>query len=190
MISLDANGGEAAARASAVKPSFGSFVVIAENIRSLHNVGAIFRTADGAGVSWLFLAGYSGFPPRPQIAKVALGAETWLPWQHVWHPLPLLDRLEGEGYQLVTLEKTGEATPLPTFRPRWPLALIVGNEVEGVSAALLRRAHATVAIPMYGQKASLNVAIAFGIAAFRLAEQGLPHGARPALPTSPAWLTT
>lgn len=149
---------------------YGPFVVVAESIRSLHNVGAIFRTADGAGVSWIFLGGYSGHPPRPEISKVALGADEWLPWRHVWEVPPLLDELTGHGYQLVALERAAGAQPLHQFQPSWPLALIIGNEVEGLSDAVLRRAHHLVSIPMRGRKESLNVSVAFGIAAFRLAE--------------------
>ena len=151
--------------------AYGRFVVVAENIRSLHNVGALFRTCDGAGVTWLFLGGYSGFPPRPEIAKVALGAETWIPWRHVWHLGPLLDDLARMGYQLVGLEACPEAVAIHRFQPQGPLALVVGNEVEGLSPAVRRRVQATVRLPMRGRKESLNVAVAFGIAAYSLAEK-------------------
>lgn len=149
---------------------FGPFVAIAENIRSLHNVGAIFRAADGAGVSWVFLAGLTGCPPRTEIAKVALGAEDAVSWQHVWNVDFLLKRLKRDGYQLVALERCEGACPLPQFRPQWPLALMVGNEVSGLTQRALRHADAVVDIPMRGSKKSLNVSVAFGVAAFRLAE--------------------
>ncbi len=149
---------------------FGAFVAVAENIRSLHNVGALFRSADGAGISHLFLCGYSGYPPRAEIHKVALGAEHSVPWRHAWHIGGVLDELERRGYELVVLEQCPSAIPLHEFRPRWPLALVVGNEVDGVSPGAIGRAHTSVYIPMRGTKRSLNVSVAFGIAAFRLAE--------------------
>lgn len=150
--------------------AYGQFVVVAENIRSQHNVGAIFRSADGAGVSFLFLVGYTSFPPRPQIAKVALGAEERVPWQHAWHVGPVLEELARDGYQLAALETELGAVRLGDFPPRWPLALLLGNEVSGLSPEALWQAHQRVFIPMRGAKRSLNVSVAFGVAAFRLAE--------------------
>jgi 23S rRNA (guanosine2251-2'-O)-methyltransferase len=148
---------------------YGSFVVVAENIRSLHNVGAIFRTADGAGVSHLFLCGCSGTPPRPEIAKVALGAEFAVAWEHAWNTGLVLDELARLEYQIVGLE-SGAAIPIHQFAPGWPLALVIGNEVGGLSAPARRRLHILVSLPMRGVKRSLNVSVAFGIAAYRLAE--------------------
>ena len=151
---------------------YGPLVAVAENIRSLHNVGSIFRTCDGAGVSRLFLCGYTGFPPRPEIQKVALGAEEAVAWEHVWHLAPLLAELKQAGYQVVALERErdSDGVELSAFKPRWPLALLVGNEVAGLTAAARRAAEARVSIPMRGAKASLNVAVAFGVAVYRLME--------------------
>ncbi len=144
--------------------------VICHNIRSLHNVGAIFRTADAASVTKLYLCGYTGHPPRKEISKVALGAEETVPWEHQAQTWKLLERLRSWGVQIVALENNIEcpSVDLFRFRPQFPLALLLGNELEGLSQALLSRADQIVHIPMYGQKESLNVAVAFGIAIYEL----------------------
>jgi tRNA G18 (ribose-2'-O)-methylase SpoU len=140
-------------------------VAVVDNIRSLWNVGSIFRSADACGVRELVLTGISGCPPRPEISKTALGAEQAVPWSYRADPLEALERLRGEGYGTVALETSPEAVPLTGMR--WPLrtCLVVGNEVAGVSPPLLEACEHHVRIPMYGIKNSLNVAVAFGIAA-------------------------
>jgi len=144
--------------------------VICQNIRSLYNVGSIFRTADGAGVTKLYLCGYTGHPPRKEISKVALGAEESVPWEHHPQAWRLIERLRAQGVQIVALENNigGESLDYRRFRPRFPLALLLGNEVKGLSDKLLKRADAIIHIPMYGRKESLNVAVAFGIAVYEL----------------------
>lgn len=144
--------------------------VVCHNIRSLFNVGAIFRTADAAGVTKLYLCGYTGHPPRKEISKVALGAENYIPWEHCPRTWRLLERLKGWGVQIVALENNicAPSVDLFQFKPEFPLALLLGNEVEGLPAALLKRSDTIVHIPMYGQKESLNVAVAFGIAVYEL----------------------
>jgi tRNA G18 (ribose-2'-O)-methylase SpoU len=151
-----------------------SFVVIAHNIRSLHNVGSIFRTAEGADVDKVYLTGYTGRPPRKEIAKVALGSEERVEWEAPRQARglrQLLDRLKEEGYQVVALEQDPRAVSLWDFKPKDKVALIVGNEVLGVSKSLRDRADAIVEIPMLGGRKSLNVSVAFGIAAFSIAER-------------------
>lgn len=143
-------------------------IVLGHNIRSAYNVGSFFRSADGAGVTKLVLSGYSARPPHPGIAKVALGAETWFPWAHVGRPGPWLKRMKKAGYHVAALEQTPTSRNLFTYRPRWPLILIVGNEVRGLSPALLRSTDIHLQIPMIGKKESLNVATAFGIAVYSL----------------------
>lgn len=143
-------------------------IVLGHNIRSTYNVGSFFRTADGAGVTKLVLSGYSARPPHPGIGKVALGAETWLPWEYIKTPGPWLRRMRKAGYHVAALEQTSRAKNVLTWRPRWPLILIVGNEVRGVSPALQKYADVDLEIPMRGRKESLNVATAFGVAAYTL----------------------
>jgi len=145
---------------------------VCHNIRSLHNVGSIFRTADGAGVTRLFLCGYTGHPPRPEIAKVALGAERSVPWERHYQTWRVLDRLRAQGVQIIALENNLEGSvDYREVRPRFPVALLLGNEVEGLSKGLLQRADVIMHIPMHGTKESLNVAVAFGIAVYKLNER-------------------
>jgi tRNA G18 (ribose-2'-O)-methylase SpoU len=144
-------------------------VVLVDNVRSLWNVGSIFRTADACGVSEVVLAGISACPPRPEISKTALGAEETVAWSYHADAAEALGRLCNKGYGPVALENSGRAVPLDELA--WPerVCLVVGNEVAGVSAALLEACSRHVRIPMRGVKNTLNVAVAFGIAAFRAA---------------------
>ena len=145
-----------------------SFYVICQNIRSLHNVGSIFRTADAAAITKLYLGGYTPAPPRDEISKVALGAELSVPWEshaHVWR---LIEKLRAESVQIVALENNIESVSIYEFKPKFPLALVVGNEVGGLSSAILQRADSVVHLPMHGKKESLNVSVAFGIATYEL----------------------
>lgn len=143
-------------------------IVLAYNIRSAYNVGSFFRTADGVGLAKLVLSGYTARPPHKGISKVALGAETWLSWEYVRTPGPWLKRMKKAGYHIAVLEQTPRAENIFTWSPRWPLILIVGNEVRGVSPALQKYADAHLEIPMRGRKESLNVATAMGIATYYL----------------------
>jgi len=142
--------------------------LIAQNIRSLFNVGALFRCADVFGVSRVYLCGYTGCPPRPEITKTALGAETWITWERWAQTHLLLKQLRRQGMCVVVLETGSRSKPLPALKPTFPLALVVGNEVTGVSPAVRRLADEVVEIPMLGQKESLNVAVAAGITLYQL----------------------
>ncbi len=142
------------------------FVLVLPNIRSAHNVGAMFRTADGAGVDKIYLTGYSPCPPHPQLDKVSLGAEKWMPWEYGKQVSRLLKQLKKEGYNIVALEETKKSRNLFTYRPKFPLALIVGNEKTGVTKAVLKYCDKAVKIPMRGRKTSLNVSVAAGIAMY------------------------
>ncbi len=146
--------------------------MIAHNIRSLYNVGSIFRTADAFAVSKLYLTGYTGTPKgqvmAKRIGKVALGAETWLPWEYVRSAAALIRRLRAEGVQIVGLENNVSARALSGFKPKFPLALLLGEEVKGIPRPLLKLCDTVVEIPMAGKKESLNVSVAFGIAAYGL----------------------
>ena len=142
--------------------------LIADRIRSMHNVGSLFRSADAFAVKKIFLCGYTAVPPRPEIAKVALGAEHTVPWQRELHAWRLIERLRRAGVMVVALEQTDHSPSLASFTPRFPLALIVGNEISGISPTLMKRADVMVHIPMLGKKESLNVSVAAGIALFAL----------------------
>ena len=154
------------------------FVVIAHNIRSAHNIGSIFRTSDGAGVERIFLTGYTPTPATEQtvylarshkdLAKTALGAEKSIPWEQSEDIGSVLVRLKSEGYELVALEQSERSVDYREYRPKGKVALIVGNEVEGVDAESMEQADVILEIPMRGQKNSLNVSVAFGIAVFEI----------------------
>ncbi len=145
------------------------FYLILDNIRSAHNVGSIFRTADAAGIDKIYLCGYT---PRPdkndKIAKTALGAEKTVTWEHHALAWKLIENLKKEGVHVVALEQDPTAIDIFDFKAQFPLALVVGNEVKGISKALLKRAETILAIPQYGRKESLNVSVATGIAIYTL----------------------
>lgn len=148
-------------------------VLICEDVRSLWNVGAMFRTADALGVSKIYLCGITGRPPGKEISKVALGAEEWIPWEYRAVAWELVRDLRAQGYLVIALEKTKSSVPLATLTPPSPLlgrgsliALVVGNEVRGVSKETLAAVEKVISIPMVGRKESLNVAVAAGIALY------------------------
>jgi len=143
-------------------------VLILDNIRSLYNVGSMFRTADGLGVAKLYLCGITGTPEQHGVQKVALGAEKTVPWEHVGRTWALVERLQRRGYRVVGLEKCPEAAAIGDFKPKFPLALVVGNEVNGLSPGLRRRLDAVLALPMLGLKQSFNVAVACALALYEL----------------------
>ncbi len=142
--------------------------VLAHNIRSLHNVGSIFRTCDGAGVKKLYLTGYSGVPPRKEITKTALGADDSVSWEFHKDPVSVVKKLKKDGVQIVALEKNKKSQDISGFKPDYPVCMIVGNEIDGVEESLLKLSDAVLHIPMYGKKESLNVSVAFGIGVYFL----------------------
>ena len=145
--------------------------VVLENIRSLYNVGSVFRTSDGAFIEKLYLSGYTGFPPRKEIDKTALGSVDTVPWEHIPNTFEIIYRLRGMGYQIVSLEQTEGGVSYNTADYRFPLCLIVGNEVSGVSKEVVLKSDLVVDIPMYGAKHSLNAAVAYGIAVYHIIER-------------------
>jgi len=151
------------------------FYVICDNIRSLENIGSIFRTSDALGVSKIFLCGISGRPPHHKISKTALGAEKTIPFEYCRQTSRLIDKLKNppadsgqKKIQIVALEQDKKAIIYDKFKPRFPLALIVGNEVKGISKKILRKSDKIIFLPMQGKKESLNVSVAFGIAGYHI----------------------
>lgn len=153
-----------------------SLAVVIHNIRSAHNVGSIFRTADGAGFARVVLTGYTPAPTDrfgrsvKEIAKTALGAEKVLPWEQYATLEEAVAKLKGEGYAIVGLEQDGGAVDYREFVPpaSGKVALVVGSEVEGLLPEDRELCDALIEIPMHGKKESLNVSVAFGIAAYQL----------------------
>ncbi len=148
------------------------FFVICHNIRSLYNVGSIFRTADAFGVTKIYLTGFTGRPDNEvhssKIGKVALGAETWVAWEYSKTPQAVIRILKKQKVQIIGLENNPGAVDITKFKPKFPMALILGEERKGISKSLLSLCDKTVEIPMLGKKESLNVSVAFGVAAYAI----------------------
>jgi len=152
-------------------------IAVLDDIRSLWNVGSIFRTADGCGVRKLWLAGITGTPPRAEITKTALGAEEQVAWDYRANVLEAIEQACSEGYEPVVVEAGEGSEGVGEFT--WPQrpCLVLGNEATGVSPLVLAACERRVSIPMCGVKESFNVAVAFGIAAH--------HAARALAPANP-----
>ena len=150
-------------------------VVILDNIRSAHNVGSIFRTSDGAGVSKIILSGYTPAPidrfgrVQPEIAKTSLGATETIPWELVNEAAGLeqLKKLRQEGYAIVAVEQAINSIPLSDFSVPDKVCYIFGNEINGVQPAYLNVSDLILEISLHGQKESLNVAVSAGIVLFQ-----------------------
>ncbi len=156
------------------------FYVICDNIRSLENIGSIFRTSDALGVSKIFLCGISGKPPNHKISKTALGAEKTIPFEYYRQVGRLIDKLKNPSadsgqkkVQIVALEQAKSAIEYTKFKPKFPLALIMGNEVKGISKKILQKSDKIIFLPMSGQKESLNVSVAFGVAGYYIINKKL-----------------
>jgi 23S rRNA (guanosine2251-2'-O)-methyltransferase len=151
-------------------------VVILDNIRSVHNVGAIFRTSDAAGISKIYLTGYTPSPldrfgrERSDLAKAALGAEKSVVWESAKTVLSVIKKLKKDGYTIIAVEQSKQSQDYKKVKAPKKVAFLMGNEVDGVSPAILKHCDIVAEIPMKGQKESLNVSVAFGIAIFRMLE--------------------
>ncbi|MDP3957000.1 MAG: RNA methyltransferase [bacterium] len=154
-------------------------VLIIHNVRSAHNVGALFRTADGAGVKRVFLTGYTQAPSKEsaqylitkaekELAKTALGAEKSVPWEKSASLKGALNTLRKAGFAIVALEQCERSTDYRKYASKSSVALIVGNEIRGVDAKILKQCDAIIEIPMRGKKNSLNVSVAGGIALYQI----------------------
>lgn len=158
---------ELQARQAERKPRL-PFTLVLNNIRSLYNVGSIFRTADGAGIEKIWMCGITGIPPDSQISKTALGAEKEVPWEYASDAKICVQKLRADGYTIVLLEQTAESIPYENFDPQGKVCLVLGNEVGGVSESLLPYTDRAIEIEMAGLKNSLNVAVAFGVVAYHI----------------------
>ncbi len=143
--------------------------ILVENIRSVHNVGAIFRTADGFGAEKLWLTGYTAYPPRDDLSKVALGAEKSVPWEYCDNPLESAKKIRSLGIKLIGIEQSKRSINFNEYQWKFPCCFILGNEISGVSEELLNVAEDHVEIPMFGIKQSLNVSVAAGVIGYEVA---------------------
>jgi tRNA G18 (ribose-2'-O)-methylase SpoU len=150
-------------------------IIVLENVRSMHNVGSIFRTADAFLLEGIYLCGFTPRPPHRDIHKTALGATDTVRWQYIESATALARDLQGEGYELFAVEQVENSVPLQSFSLSMDrkMAIIFGNEVSGVSEELLKLCKGSLEIPQWGMKHSLNVSVAAGIAIWELTKNRL-----------------
>ncbi|CUS77404.1 SpoU rRNA Methylase family protein [Candidatus Kryptonium thompsonii] len=143
--------------------------VLLDNIRSVYNVGSIFRTSDAALIKKLYLTGYTPHPPRKDIEKTALGAIESVPWEYHKNPVDIIKELKEKNVKIIALEITDDSIPYYEIKPEdFPLCLVIGNEITGISDEVLSMCDLAIEIPQFGIKHSLNVAVAYGIAVYEL----------------------
>lgn len=142
--------------------------VLLDNVRSLYNVGAFFRTADNAGVDELVLSGFTPRPPHPGLSKTALGAEDSVRWRAADDPLDVIRRWRTQGTEVAAVETDARALDLFCWQPRFPVAVVFGHEVDGLSRQVREACDVRVRVPTLGRKQSLNVATAGGVVCYEL----------------------
>ncbi|MCU0660144.1 MAG: TrmH family RNA methyltransferase [Candidatus Pacebacteria bacterium] len=150
-----------------------SAVLILHDIRSAHNVGAIFRTADAVGITKIYLTGITPLPidrfgkARKDITKAALGAENTIPWESKKMIQPLITTLQKEGFFVAAIEQSDRSIDYKKYKPSTNVAFVLGNEVSGIAERILSRCDSVLEIPMRGKKESLNVSVAAGIVLYQ-----------------------
>ena len=150
-------------------------IAVLDNVRSMHNVGSVFRTADGFLLEAVYLCGYTPKPPHRDIQKTALGATETVHWQAFESTVEAITQLKNNGYKLLAVEQAKHSVMLQqiNFSSNEKLAVIFGNEVEGVEQSIIDQCDACIEIPQFGMKHSLNVSVAAGIVLWKLVEQRL-----------------
>lgn len=154
--------------------------LVLDQIRSAYNTGAFFRTADAAGIERLYLCGITPAPANAAVAKTALGAERSVAWEYCADALAAVRMLRARGFEIAAVETSARASDLFDWQPRFPLAVVFGNEVDGLTEEVLEACDTHVRLPMLGRKHSLNVATAGGVVAFEVLRKyrRLREGAR------------
>jgi len=145
--------------------------IILDNIKSMENVGAIFRTADAVRAKKIYLCGITATPPRNKIYKVSMGAVEWVDWEYCECAKSIVQKLKQEGIQIVALEQTDKSIDFKRAKFKKPVAIVLGHEKNGVSKEVLRECDFAVEIPMFGRANSLNVATSAGIMLFKILEK-------------------
>ena len=149
--------------------------ILIENIRSVHNVGSIFRSADGFGAEKIYLTGYTAYPPREDLHKTALGAEDAVPWEYIENPMDAVKKIKKKGISLILIEQTKQSQSIYEIEWKFPVCFIVGNEVSGVSEGLSSLSDIQAELPMRGVKQSLNVSVAVGVVGYEFARYHIQH---------------
>lgn len=144
--------------------------LILHNIRSAYNVGSIFRTADAVGVGKIFIGGYTPSPDNPKVTKTSLGAEKSVAWEKNFNSWKTIEMLKSKGVLVAALEQLESSKDYLKFKPKFPFAVVVGNELKGLSQDILKRCDSVWHIPMDGRKESLNVAIAAAVFMYKIRE--------------------
>jgi len=154
------------------------FYVILHRIRSAYNVGSIFRSADGMGADKIFISGFTQAPSLKEyvlqtkaekmLSKTALGADKFVPWEKAASLSKLIEKLKKENFEIVALEQNENSIDYRNYHPKGNVALILGNEPRGIDKRIIKKCDKIIEIPMRGQKQSLNVAVAFGIAGYMI----------------------
>lgn len=157
------------------------FYLILHRVRSAYNVGSIFRSADGIGVDKIFVTGFTQAPSKKEyslqskaekmLSKTALGADKYVAWEKVSNLAKLLEKLKKENFQIIALEQCESSIDYREFKPADKIVLIVGNEPRGIDNRILKKCDIIIEIPMRGKKQSLNVAVALGVAGYKLTEE-------------------
>ncbi len=142
--------------------------VVLDNIRSLYNVGSIFRTSDGVMAQKIYLCGMTGMPPRKEISKTSLGADQTVPWEYREKTVDVIKELKENGIRIVTLELTEPSRHYANVDFDFPVALVLGHETDGIKDEVMEMADLSIEIPMLGRANSLNVATSYGIAVYQL----------------------
>jgi len=151
-------------------------VVILDNIRSVYNVGSIFRTSDALGIDKIYLCGVTPTPTdrfgraRADLAKVALGAEKDIVWEYCDDTKKIITKLKKEGYQIIAVEQDKKSVDFKKVKAKYPAAIVMGTEVTGIDKKTLSLCNVIAEIPMVGNKESLNVSVSFGIAGYKIFE--------------------
>ncbi len=149
--------------------------ILVENVRSVHNVGSMFRSTAGFGAEKIYLTGYTAHPPREDLHKTALGAENAVPWEYIKNPIKAAETLIKKGIKLALVEQTNSSKTIYDMSWEFPICFIVGNEISGVSEELSRLADVHVELPMRGIKQSLNVSVAVGVVGYEFARYYTQH---------------
>lgn len=152
-------------------------VVVLDHVRSLYNVGSVFRTCDAFRLQYLFLCGITATPPHPEIHKTALGAEESVDWRYFKHTEDAVTFLHNEGYTVLAVEQCEGSTAMQdfVFEPERKYAIVLGNEVKGVQQSVVDMCDGCLEIPQFGTKHSMNVAVTAGIAIWSIVVQSLPE---------------
>ena len=149
-------------------------IVVLDNIRSVYNVGSIFRTSDALGIDKIILCGYTPTPTdrfgraRNDLAKVALGAEKDIAWEYSNSTKEAIKKLKKEKFQIIAVEQDKKSVDFKKVKPKYPVAIVMGNEVGGIEKEILKLCDVIAEIPMAGNKESLNVSVSFGIAGYEI----------------------